>query len=373
MNSNRLESIDVARGLAALSVAVFHHGFGHVLTAATGWRIFELLAWPGARIAVPVFFVISGFCIHLGWLSRKPATHFTRGFLIQRFFRIYPPWVVAILVSALVLWLDGRPPDGRQMLSYFTLTNGFFADYRLNAALWSVSVESLLYLIYPFWLTVRLRHGLVAAAWLAFGVSATSGAVTAHFFKVPTGPSMWFFLNVWCGWVIGAIFAEQLQEQTGRILHRRTWWLAGSLVWGLHVLLKFLGAYQGPWAFAYLPITISLCVWPLALLILAGETIARRRPPWLIGGVWSLMARIGVFSYSLYLLHIPLQSLRLYFNAQLTGSLAKGALFTGWFGLVLGAAWLCHRWVEEPSAQWGRRIIARIRSVPHALPAPQAV
>lgn len=370
--NTRLDSIDVARGLAALSVAVYHHGFGHVLAEATGWRGFELMVWPGAQLAVPLFFVISGFCIHLGWLSRKPATHFTRGFFIQRFFRIYPPWLLAIAVSSSVLWLNGRPPDTRQVLRYLTLTNGFFDDYRLNAALWSVSVESLLYLLYPFWLAVRRGHGLRFAALLALGVSAASGAVTAQFFEQPTGPSMWFFLNVWCGWVAGAVLAELCHEHQGRVLHHAVWWIGGVAAVSLHVLLKYREAYSGPWAFAYLPVTIILCVWPLSLLIVAGETIATGRPPLLITQCWRLLKHIGVFSYSLYLLHVPLQSLRLFFNAHLTGSLAKGLLFIGWFGFVLGVSWLCHRWVEEPSARLGRRIVERLRSaqknslVPHA-------
>jgi peptidoglycan/LPS O-acetylase OafA/YrhL len=253
-----------------------------------------------------------------------------------------------------------------------TLTNGFFDDYRLNAALWSVSVESLLYLLYPFWLTVRLRHGLVSAALLALGVSAISGTITAHFFETPTGPSIWFFLNVWCGWVAGAVLAEICHEHQGRPLRHAAWWIGGAAAWGLHVALKYQGAYSGPWAFAYLPITISLCLWPLSLLIVAGEKITTARPPWLIGKSWWLLTRIGVFSYSLYLLHIPLQSLRLYFNAQLTGSLAKGLLFLAWFGLVLGISWLCHRWVEEPSARLGRRMVERFRSAPKATLVPRA-
>ena len=53
----------MARGLAALAVAAYHHGFGDALVKASGWAGFEAIAWPGSQIAVPLFFVISGFCI----------------------------------------------------------------------------------------------------------------------------------------------------------------------------------------------------------------------------------------------------------------------------------------------------------------------
>ena len=63
----RLRSIDFLRGLAALAVA-----FGHAITAAPyGFAgvVFEQICLHVMWIAVngiPLFFVISGFCIHLG-------------------------------------------------------------------------------------------------------------------------------------------------------------------------------------------------------------------------------------------------------------------------------------------------------------------
>lgn len=49
----RLTSIDVARGLAALSVAVYHQGYGIGLAHVTGIDAFHWIDWPGSFLAVP--------------------------------------------------------------------------------------------------------------------------------------------------------------------------------------------------------------------------------------------------------------------------------------------------------------------------------
>src|SRR5437660_8666897 len=53
------------------------------------------LGWSG----VAIFFVVSGFCIHLNF-RRKPDW---RDFTLRRFFRIYPPYLFAVLFFSLLI------------------------------------------------------------------------------------------------------------------------------------------------------------------------------------------------------------------------------------------------------------------------------
>ena len=152
--------------------------------------------------------------------------------------------------------------------------------------------------------------------------------------------------------------AEALHRRDLRLLHIPSWWLAGALGWALHLAAKFTGIYTGVLAFAELPLTIVLCMWPLALIIRLGPAFVQN-PASLPANAWLGLAQVGQFSYSLYLLHIPLQSLRFPVNAWLTGIPAKTALVVGWFGLILIASWLSYRWIEQPAIRWGRRIVAR--------------
>ena len=112
----RLLSIDALRGLAALGVLIFHAvgEYGHGRTAysgfdlATGVSSQAMLRLIGkcaifiasfGWVGVILFFVISGFCIHMRWareraLGKKPDIRFVP-FWKRRFIRLYPPFFVA--------------------------------------------------------------------------------------------------------------------------------------------------------------------------------------------------------------------------------------------------------------------------------------
>ena len=64
---------------------------------------------PIEIVGVAIFFVVSGFCIHLSF--RRGAPGDWRGFFIRRFFRIYPPYFLAVLIFAFFFW----PGTARQV------------------------------------------------------------------------------------------------------------------------------------------------------------------------------------------------------------------------------------------------------------------
>src|SRR4051794_15892908 len=96
MGQDRLVGLQIARALAALSIAYFHswvailrfpEGTAYPLPVMTtyGW------------IAVDVFFAISGFVICLV-ISRS---RFNVGeFLTKRLFRLYPLWLLTLSIFA---------------------------------------------------------------------------------------------------------------------------------------------------------------------------------------------------------------------------------------------------------------------------------
>src|SRR5437763_15738622 len=62
----RLQSIDFLRGVASFSVLVFHALLSSPLPAGLpGWVRLVLPIPMQGYLGVPLFFVISGFCIHL--------------------------------------------------------------------------------------------------------------------------------------------------------------------------------------------------------------------------------------------------------------------------------------------------------------------
>lgn len=101
----RYDGIQVARGVAALGVALYHSNL-MIRTVPTEHK-FELpfISTHGGS-GVWLFFVISGFII--AKVVTAP-THTTGRYFLKRFFRIYPPYAV-ITLAALALQLGADVP-----------------------------------------------------------------------------------------------------------------------------------------------------------------------------------------------------------------------------------------------------------------------
>lgn len=89
-------SFDVAKFVCALMVVMIHvPPFGSSATGVVGWFNFGIQNYV-ARVAVPLFFVISGFLIFRGSLGSKVAvSYFIR--YSKRIFRIYLFWTMVYL------------------------------------------------------------------------------------------------------------------------------------------------------------------------------------------------------------------------------------------------------------------------------------
>lgn len=99
--SVRYQSFDIWRGIACLMLAGYHSTFyaDHLWQmhdrstwSAGSWAI-KLIGW--LWVGVPMFFVISGYCIaaSIDSLRRKP--HSLRSYVVRRIRRIYPPlWIM---------------------------------------------------------------------------------------------------------------------------------------------------------------------------------------------------------------------------------------------------------------------------------------
>jgi len=99
-----LQSIDALSGIAALGVVLYHA----VLQTQNGVPN-NLFQWPVklgvflsslGYIGVFLFFVISGFCIHLQWAKTRASgvTPIIQlgSFWRRRFRRLYPPYIIAL-------------------------------------------------------------------------------------------------------------------------------------------------------------------------------------------------------------------------------------------------------------------------------------
>ena len=105
----RYHLLDVWRGVACLMVVVHHAGYALHWSDAAGSAPRWWIVWGVNRLSlgVPIFFVISGYCIlaSVEASRRKELSPWT--FLGRRFWRIYPPyWTALLFFLAVVVSLD---------------------------------------------------------------------------------------------------------------------------------------------------------------------------------------------------------------------------------------------------------------------------
>src|SRR4029079_6537576 len=103
------------------------------------WSFLLVLPATLGSAGVAVFFAVSGFCIHLSF-QRNPES---RDYIFRRFFRIYPPYLFALVLFAFIY-----PPtrlsfaslqDFTQLLSHLFLVHNFGSSTfnGINGAFWS--------------------------------------------------------------------------------------------------------------------------------------------------------------------------------------------------------------------------------------------
>jgi peptidoglycan/LPS O-acetylase OafA/YrhL len=329
-----LPIIDAARGIAALIVCARHaceiiwvglqscikdRAQDNYLETAMGVLSAPLVY---AGTAVSLFFVISGYCIHRSFAAKlvaDPGHQPTwRDYFIRRAWRIYPVLIAVLLITLALdqLTIHRYPGDPKLgPLSFQTMLVNLCAlqgvagpPYGSDGPLWTLSLEMQLYAIYPLVFYIIRRRGIVACLRMTLAVSMACATLGL----LPGLRSLTWFGPYWFCWILGCAVAEF--ERSGKyvILQRGQF-----IVWLLISALGF-GLFLGPlYTFAFSGVG---CFWALLLLKCLQMQVAKW---WVLPLNW--LARLGVFSYSLYAVHKPvcLFARSLFFH----GALARNILY----------------------------------------------
>ena len=141
-------------------MVVIHHYGGGIYPFSLSKGIFG-----SGNLAVSYFFVLSGFVLYLAH-EHGPIEYW--GYLKRRIARIFPLYYFAMLLTILVVWLDGPLPANitQQILYSALMIQAYIPSYALtlNLPAWSISVELFFYLIFPFLLRLEKKHFLLFAS-----------------------------------------------------------------------------------------------------------------------------------------------------------------------------------------------------------------
>ena len=302
-------------------MVVYHAvGVGHLLDPREVWPTYQTLLPRLASIGasgVMLFFVISGFCIHLRRARATEPTSFQwRAFWRRRFFRLYPAYLAALILYAGSLTLRGewKANPTYELALHLGLVQNLDprVAFSLTGVFWSLAVEEQLYALYPVLLRLRENWGWRNTLLLLIGIRCATfegceWSYRAFGIAPPFGASA---PALWICWAMGAFGAE---AHCGRVrLHRSlTWaWLSPALVVG-SLALRDVQYVLDPASLASklwwrLGQTTLPVLTALGYFIWVNAAVAREdrhrssevRSPWV-----RMLAGVGVFSYSLYLTH----------------------------------------------------------------------
>lgn len=153
----KLDQLTFTRYIAALTVVFFHFG-QQAFPATHAWWHPVVTAGP---IAVSYFFVLSGFIMAVAYYQPEHATINKGKYWLARFARIYPVYLLALVLMILAnLKTEGRDPLAVGLS--LSMLQAWIPGYAmvLNSPGWSLSVEALFYLSFPLLLYFVHKQGL---------------------------------------------------------------------------------------------------------------------------------------------------------------------------------------------------------------------
>lgn len=316
--SIRLRELDALRGLAALSVVIYHYTARFPEMFPQAPHVEYAFTW--GHESVLLFFAISGFVISFS-LDRAASV---ADFAVKRFARLYPAYWGAMALTLLVQYLGGItalqvPPIA--IAANITMLQSFAYLPGVDGAYWTLGMELAFYIcMVGIWRSGAAgRIEQVLLAWLCLGWLGLTWegmpsrlAMLLVFAYIPFFGIGMLSYRVWSG-------ARHWREQ---------------LPYAMAILASVIGQSRTE------PAILALLLFGLFAALVAGRLgfLATRPLLWL-----------GSISYTLYLVHHNIGFIILLYAGQIGVSPLMAVLMATGVAFVLAV--LLHHLVEEPLAR----------------------
>lgn len=319
-----LPYIEGVRGAAALYVVL-----GHLCTMAAprvvmgnthdtpAWLMALMAPFWYGHLAVASFIVVSGFCLQMSLFDRGDGRlRSAWRFFGRRAKRIFPAYYACLGVSLVVSYTvtstqlgpafrQYLPVTRENVLAHLFMIHNWKPEwmYKINGVLWSIATEAQLYLLFPVLVVLLFA---VRRTGLFLG---TMGLAVWQILEHPEWGKMYvWYVPLFAFGMIAAHHAFRPNLRTG-VRPRIAGWMGVGFA-----------------AMAVLAIALTRSLPPRDLLMGAAVacwlytgTVSPRSLPARVFG-WGPIALVGIFSYSLYLMHHPiLQTLYVYRPAWAEG------------------------------------------------------
>jgi peptidoglycan/LPS O-acetylase OafA/YrhL len=358
-----IERLDIVRGLAIFLVFIFHaqidlypdyvtpqyvDNFIQIKSLKEGILQFNPAAF--GWVGVTLFFIISGFLIHLGYLgNRNKFTVIT--FYSKRFWRIYPVYFLVLLFFCFARNQGEYYLYSKQgffdLFTHVFLIHNFWEStiFSINGAFWSLAVEFQLYLLYPILVYASTKKGLKPSLFVLFVLAIATRLILAaeiieHHIIFPID----MLINAWFTWCLGAYLAEKYVSGKKVIPSKSNLLLV--FLFALFILSKVIPLT------GYFTNFFGVFAW----FVFMERLLHSKRK--FTAFYFKIAVYIGLCSYSLYLIHQPiLNDLLNYYNINNQPILKILPVFA----IIFFISYSLYLFVELNSVKIGNKIRSRIK------------
>jgi peptidoglycan/LPS O-acetylase OafA/YrhL len=350
---NRIPVLDSLRGVAILSVFLYHAFFWSGMRMEGGIsRAVAQLTRPG-WLGVDLFFVLSGFLITGRLLDRKhdaPGDYY-RWFYTRRAVRILPLYYTTLLVVGSALWWTRETTLAFLAASVVFIPNialliGWWTTGPL-AVLWSLGVEEQVYLVWPFLVrTLTVRR----LAWMFVGIGLVEPLLrwltfSSGLMREGLSIATWLRLD---GFAWGGLVAIVARVARPRLTSIGAAALLASTAGA--VVCAFTGTLSQR---TVVGTSVQLACADLFFAGLVAVAVSRWSD---VGGGRSVLGWFGRISYCLYLVHLFVfwsfdRLAGVSGRLTLAPTLLRAVIVLAVSTIIAELSW---RYLEGPSLEWGR-------------------
>jgi peptidoglycan/LPS O-acetylase OafA/YrhL len=342
--------LEILRFVACLGVILYHYqhfvtfrGSAYLPNQIPFSSIFGWFLTNGGY-GVQVFWCLSGIVFaHVYQLKIAHGEIGIRQFGWNRFARLYPLHLLTLTVLTVFLFVLRQTTDLENFIYQYNNAKHFFLNlifvnywgfqdgYSFNGPVWSVSIELIAYFVFAI---------------LVFGVRFLPNRFKSHYLFVVlwsvilvyskfliNGPSDFLPMCI-ALFMVGAVMYSTWQILPNALVFASIIYFSVDYLSG-GIVDRYLAELQLP--FTSMMIVVFICLMGFSRLF--GQ---------MPGGSY-LAKRMGGITYSMYMLHFPIQFAMVLFSENVLHlNFLSRPVFVAYFSLVIALSLLCHRKFEMP-------------------------
>lgn len=337
--------LQALRGLAAC-VVMAHHALRVPSSEGWAWQFGTIVL--NAHAAVVIFFVLSGYVLTKSLMRRGLTGRSIFTFYVRRGFRIYPALWVGLGLGALYFaffstlpgpnlpfWVAGKYDPAGFTATQIAMDVAGLGTYLLGTA-WTITVELVASLLLPG-IVIALLAGRGATIVLFAALAAVAFIAETALLQVP------FYL---LQFAIGAALA---------VLPGLRAWVPSGWMTGVSLLLLVFFKSLLPWdQYAFLITLVEGLSSLVVIAYIGNRTVAPLRRQSLV--------TIGDWSYSIYLLHLPIAFAfgRLFAQTDLAIEVQALGILAATILITVPLSGLVYRFIELPGIAFGSVLLKQV-------------